>query len=202
MKDSIQNTIYKRITEGERGSFFFVQDFSEVGSPEAVKKALQRLKNNNTLLRIASGIYYYPKIDTELGLGVLWPSLDEVAEAIARRDRALIAPTGSYALNMLGLSTQVQANFVFYTTGSSRRVPVGKGKGIRFIHSSSNKRFAYKSRLMMLIVSAMTEIGEDEFSEKHLEILKQYLIHVDKDEFNHDIQLAPIWIRNKIIHAL
>ena len=201
VKETTQNIVGERITKEGRGSFFFCQDFSDVGTPEAVKKALQRLKTSGLLMRIAPGIYYYPKIDTELGLGTLWPSMLDIAYAIARRDRATIAPTGVYALNMLGLSTQVPANAVFYTTGSSRRVPIGKGRGILFIHTSSTKKLAYKSRLMMLIVSAMCEIGKDGINDTHLKILKQYLDNVEKEEYNHDIQLAPIWVR-KILNEL
>lgn len=201
VKETTQNIVEERITREGRGSFFFCQDFSDVGTPEAVKKALQRLKTSGLLIRIAPGIYYYPKIDTELGLGTLWPSMLDIAYAIARRDRATIAPTGVYALNMLGLSTQVPANAVFYTTGSSRRVPIGKGRGILFIHTSSTKKLAYKSRLMMLIVSAMCEIGKDGINDTHLKILKQYLDNVEKEEYNHDIQLAPIWVR-KILNEL
>ena len=201
MKGSIQDSINERIKQSERGSFFFGQDFSDIGSPEAIKKALQRLAASETLIRIAPGIYYYPKIDTEYGLGVLKPSMLDIAEAIARRDRVSIAPTGSYALNMLGLSTQIEANAVFYTTGSTRRIPIGKGKGIQFIHTSSAKKMAFESRLMMLVVTAMREIGENNLTDHQLDIIKQHLTHVTQEEYNHDIQLAPAWVR-KTLHKL
>ena len=138
MKESVQSVVNERIEKIGRGSFFFGQDFSDIGTPEAVRKVLQRLEKAGTLLRIASGIYYYPKIDTEYGLGVLYPSMSEIAEAIAKRDRATIAPTGEYALNMLGLSTQVPANAVFCSSGSTRCVSIGEGKGIQFIHTSAH----------------------------------------------------------------
>ena len=40
-------------------------------------------------------------------VGELQPSVEEVAQAIARRDKARIIPTGIYAENILGLTTQV-----------------------------------------------------------------------------------------------
>ena len=195
MRESIQYIINERIKQGKKGVFLFGQDFSDVGTPEAVKKALQRLEAVGTLVRIAPGIYYYPKIDTEFGLGVLYPSMLEIAEAIAKRDRATIVPTGSYALNMLGLSEQVPANVVFYTTGSTRRVPIGEGRGIQFIHTSSSKKLAYQSRLMMLIVAAIREIGREQLSQEHLSVIKGHLAHVSQEEYKHDIQLAPAWVR-------
>lgn len=201
MKDSAQNIAKQRILDSERGTFFFGQDFSDIASPEAIRKVLQRLEDEKLLIRIAPGIYYYPKIDTQYGLGVLHPSMLDIAEAIAHRDKTTIVPTGAYALNMLGLSTQVPVNAVFYTTGSARRVPIGEGKGIQFIHTSSAKRFAYHSRLMMLLVSAMRDIGKDQLSDDQLSIIKQHLTNVSAEEFSHDIQLAPMWVR-KTLHSL
>ncbi|MGN0240045.1 MAG: DUF6088 family protein, partial [Paludibacteraceae bacterium] len=84
MKDSAQNIAKQRVLDCERGTFFFGQDFSDIASPEAIRKVLQRLENEQTLIRIAPGIYYYPKIDTQYGLGVLYPSMLDIAEAISR----------------------------------------------------------------------------------------------------------------------
>ncbi|MCD8500524.1 MAG: type IV toxin-antitoxin system AbiEi family antitoxin domain-containing protein, partial [Bacillaceae bacterium] len=102
------------------------------GTSIAVRHALSRLCKSGLILRLAEGIYLYPKIDKELGLGVLYPSIDTIAKAIAKKDKARIVPTGVYALNRLGLSTQVPANAVYLTDGSPRRIKVGKGKGILF----------------------------------------------------------------------
>ena len=73
---------------------------------------------------MARGIYCYPKIDTELGLGVIYPSFDDIAQAIAKRDKAKIVPAGAYAVNKLGLSTQVPMNAVFLTSGESRKIEI------------------------------------------------------------------------------
>lgn len=201
MKDSAQNIAKQRVLDSERGTFFFGQDFSDIASPEAIRKVLQRLEDEKTLIRIAPGIYYYPKIDTQYGLGVLYPSMLDIAEAISHRDKTTIVPTGAYALNMLGLSTQVPANAVFYTTGSTRRVPIGEGKGIQFLHTSSAKKFAFNSRLMMLVVSAMRDIGKDQLSEEQMSVIKKHMENVSAEDFNHDIQLAPMWVR-KILLSL
>ncbi len=201
MKESAQNIAKQRVLDSERGMFFFGQDFSDIASPEAIRKVLQRLEDEKTLIRIAPGIYYYPKIDTQYGLGVLYPSMLDIAEAISRRDKTTIVPTGAYALNMLGLSTQVPANAVFYTTGSTRRVPIGEGKGIQFLHTSSAKKFAFNSRLMMLVVSAMRDIGKDQLSEEQISVIKKHMENVSAEDFNHDIQLAPMWVR-KILLSL
>lgn len=199
MEGSTHDKIMKAISRKGRGKFVFLQDFATLGNRDAVKKSFQRLANEKFILRIANGIYYYPKEDKVLGLGVLMPSMDDIAQAIAKRDHAKIIPSGAYALNMLGLSTQVAANAVYYTNGSARRINIGEGKGILFIHTSDNKMLSYKSRLMMLIVSAMRELGEPSLTDAHLEQIKHYMDEIEKSDFEHDITLAPVWVRNILL---
>lgn len=192
---SSYTAIKNRIDSSGRGTLFFPDDFAAFGSSDAVRSALVRLCGNNTLIRVAQGIYYYPKIDTKWGGGVIPPSIEEIAYGIAKRDRVRIAPTGAYVLNRLGLSTQVPANIVFVTDGSQRRVSIGKGKGILFKHTSEMRLFAYKSKLMQLIVTAIREIGEGNVTEEQMKILREHLSNVSEEEFNKDIQQAPIWVR-------
>ncbi len=193
--ESTGKKIVRRVRGKGRGSLVFQSDFADCGTPSAIKSAFHRLLADATLVRLAHGIYYYPKTDMQLGLGILYPSVDEIAVAIAKRDKAKIAPTGAYALNRLGLSTQIPMNVVFLTTGTPRRVKVGGGHGILFKHSSSGKNFDYRSELMMLIVSAMREIGRNKLTEEERSRILDLASKVPETEFNHDIQLAPAWVR-------
>jgi len=107
---------------------------------------------------ILNGIYLYPQTDTKLGLGVLYPTVEAIAHEIAKRDKARIVPTGDYALHVLGLYTQIPMNVVFLTDGAARTIQVGKGKEIRFKRTVP-KNLSYKSERLMLVVSALKEIG-------------------------------------------
>ena len=189
------------INSWPRGTIFFPEDFSVGETRHTVSKALSRLCNCNFIIRIGQGVYCYPKVDDKYGLGVLHPSTDEIAYAIARRDKMRIVPNGSYALNKLGLSTQLQANAVFCTDGSSRRVKVGNGQGILFMNTTEMKWFSYKSALMQLIVAALREIGLGLVKDEELEIIREHLKHVSDEDFNHDVALAPVWVQ-KILMEL
>lgn len=195
---STYNTIKKRIEKSERGTLFFPDTFADAGTSDAVRSALVRLCENDVLVRVAQGIYCYPKVDAKWGGGVIIPSVEEIAAAIAARDKARIAPTGSYAMYRLGLSTQIPANVVFITDGSPRRVTIGKGRGILFKRTSEMRTFAYQSSLMALIVTALREIGEGHVTESQLAILKDHLKDVSSDDFSHDIALAPLWVRKQL----
>ena len=179
-----------------RGSIFFPEDFSFVGGVKLVGAALMRLCDEGIITRVAQGIYCYPQIDDKYGMGQLMPSIDEIAHAISNRDKSRIVPTGTYAMNILGLSTQLQANVVYYTDGSPRRVNVGNGRGILFKKSNEMKRFAYKNELMQLIVAALREIGNGKVSEEEINIIKNRISEVNDAEFNKDIALAPAWVQN------
>ncbi len=192
---SIENKITVRLRGKGRGSIVFQQDYAECGSPSAVKSAFFRLYVDKVLIRLAHGVYLYPKEDTEYGIGFVYPSIEEIAQAIAKRDKAKIVPTGAYALNRLGLSTQIPMNVVFLTNGTPRQIKVGNGRGILFKHSSSGKNFAYKSELMMLVVSAMRTIGKEKITEKEKSLLIEHVRTLSDKEFNHDIKLVPAWAR-------
>ncbi|MDR0834218.1 MAG: type IV toxin-antitoxin system AbiEi family antitoxin domain-containing protein [Candidatus Symbiothrix sp.] len=194
---SIEFQIERKIKNYKRGKIFFKNDFAKLGSSEAVFKALQRLVGSGLLVRLANGIYWYPKKGKELyGVKISGkPTLDEIARAIAKRDKARIVPTGVHALNLLNLSTQVPANVVYLTDGAARRVNIGNGKGILFKHTSEVRRLAYKSEFLMLIVSALREIGEGKITDEQKEIIKTYFSHITKQEFETDLKLIPVWIQ-------
>ena len=195
MLQSAENKILKRIRGKGRGCVVFQQDFADCGTPMAIKSAFHRIYKAGIIVRLSQGIYYYPKEDNDLGVGILYPSLEQVAEAIAKRDNAKIIPTGAQVLNKIGLSPQVPTNLVYLTSGSPRRIKIGKGNGILFKHSSSGKLFSFKSEIMMLVMMAMKEIGPKDIKEEHLETMCRHIAQVPQQDFCHDIKLMPTWIR-------
>lgn len=199
MVDSTAKKIESIISSEPDGKIIFSSDYAEQGTPEAIKKSLLRLCERNVIVRLAHGIYYKPIFDKELGLGMLWPSLDDIAQAIAKRDHSRIVPTGDYALNSLGLSTQVPANAVYLTDGSPRRICVGKGHGIMFKHTSDLRNLSFRSDLMMRIIAAMRAIGEGKITNEQKRILNEHLKNVSEEDYNEDIKLAPAWVRKELM---
>ena len=60
---SIDDKILARIRGKGRGYVFFSTDFTLLGESKSVLKAIERLVNMGDILRVARGIYCYPKID-------------------------------------------------------------------------------------------------------------------------------------------
>lgn len=194
---SIVNEIEDKVKYGQRGKILFASDFSSFGLPKAVNKALERLTESGMLIRLAHGIYLYPKTDTRLGLGILYPTVETIAREIAKRDKARIIPTGAYALNVMGLSTQIPMNVVFLTDGAARKISIGNGKGIVFKRTVP-KNLAFKNEMLMLAVSALKEIGEKQITSEQLNRIKELLDKEKKEDILVDIALAPAWIQKQI----
>lgn len=195
---SIEGIILQRIEAIPKGELFIPSDFSDLGSSEAVRLSLYRLEKGKVISRVAQGVYVRPK---ESGLiGKLIPSAEEVAEAIAKRDRIRTVPTGSYALNALGLSTQVPVNIVLLTDGSPREIKVGKRK-IKF-KKTTPKNLMAKGKISRLVIQALKEIGNGKVKENEEQKILELLKKEDEKYLIHDIALAPVWIQKIMKKAL
>ena len=187
----IDDEIITKLRKAGRGSLFFTEDFLRYGSAKAVAKALERLVARGDISRVARGIY--TRLEVDPILGPVQPGTEAIAEAIRRRDKARIIPTGTLALNALGLSTQVPMNVVYLTDGAARRITIGKRKIV--FKKTAPKNLAAIGKISSLAIQAMKEIGKDQITEKEIEIILTKLSKEDPYRLEHDIRLAPEWIR-------
>lgn len=189
--ESIDNKIINKIKKAKRGSLFFIEDFLHLGTSKAVSKALERLVGKEELSRVARGIYARLRIDPVLG--AISPTTEEIADAVRRRDKARIIPTGILALNALGLSTQVPMNLVYLTDGAARTVHVGKRKIV--FKKTSPRNLAAIGSISSLAIQALREVGKDKVTQHEINTILKQLEKEDPYRLQHDIKLAPEWIR-------
>lgn len=171
MNESIENKILEKVKKCGRSSVFFIGDFISYGSRNSVNKALERLTAKGLLLRVARGIYCYPKIEKVYGLGAVPPSLEDIAKAMAKRDGARIVPTGLFAQYQLGLTQQVPMNVVYLTDGVSRTIDLGEGKNIKFKRASP-RYFAIRSQLALLLTMALKDWKVENLTEEQIALIK------------------------------
>lgn len=198
MTKSVESEIDRVISNYKRGKIYFPDNFLEFGSSTAVRKALERLEGKGKLVRIAKGIYLYPKHDKLLG--VLYPTIEEIAHAISKRDKSRIIPTGVYALNRLGLSSQVPMNVVYLTDGAARIINV-YNKTIKF-KKATPKLLSAKNITNILVIQALREIKKDKVDQKTLDKILDVLKNVSSEDIKYDMKLAPAWIREIMKKAL
>lgn len=195
---SVESKIEKSIKSKPKGALVLPDDYLSYGSSDAVRKALGRLEDKQVIVRVAQGIYVRPKISKLIG--TLVPSAEEIAEAIAKRDRIRTVPTGSYALNALGLSTQVPMNIVLLTDGSPREIRVGKRK-IKF-KKTTPKNLLAKGKISRLVIQALKEIGNGKVTTQEENKIVELLKKEDLKDLKHDILLAPVWVQKIMNKAL
>lgn len=195
---SVEDKILQHIEAFPKGELFLPSDFSELGSSEAVRLSLFRLEKEGVITRVAQGIYVRPR-ESSL-IGKLTPTAEEVAEAIAKRDKIRTTPTGSYALNALGLSTQVPMNIVLLTDGSPREIKVGKRK-IKF-KKTTPKNLMAKGKISRLVIQALKEIGNGKVTAVEVQKILDVLKKENEKDLKHDISLAPVWIQKIMSKAL
>ena len=190
----IAENIRAQIKQDKPGTVYFISDFAQHGNDVFISRLLSECVNDGLLLRIANGIYYKP---IETRFGVLYPSVEELIKAIARRDNAQILPTGATAENRLGLSTQVPTRYVFLTSGSARKI-VLRGHTIT-LKRSVPRNFACKSDFMAILIQALKSIGKDNVTDEQKQTIAVLLMkHIDKNTYTEDLKTAPIWVRKLI----
>jgi len=191
---SIEEKIRKRIKGDEPGMLYFISDFAEHGNDVFISRVLSECVNDGLLLRIANGIYCKP---IETRFGPLFPSVEELVKAIARRDNAQILPTGETAQNQLGLSTQVPMNSVYLTSGSARKL-VLRGRTVT-LKRSVPRNFSCKNDFMAALIQALKSIGKDNVTEEHMSTIVGLLKeHLDDATYVEDLKTAPIWVRKML----
>jgi len=194
MPESTEILIIKKIKKTKRGALFFIDNFATVASAKTVNKALERLVFSGELVRVAKGIYVRPAIDPVIG--IVLPSTEAIAKAIAKRDRARIVPTGTYALNLLGLSTQVPMNIVFLTDGVPRKINIS-GRKIVF-KKTAPKNVAAIGEISKLAIQALRTIGKTKVTPEEIAKIQDLLRKEKPARLKHDLFLAPAWIQEII----
>ena len=183
-------TLKERILRHKRGKIFFIDYFPDY-KDEYVKKTLFELEKEGILIRLAPGMYYLP---IQSRLGVLYPSIDEIVQAIAKRDHATIMPSANTALHQLGFTPQVPMNYEYLTNGAARVVHL-EYNTVRLKHGVASN-FAYRGKLMPLLHQALQAIGKvnitdaDKAHTAHL-----LLANSEPRTWKHDVRLMPAWER-------
>lgn len=188
--DSTDTQVLQRIQSHEAGWVFTPADFVDLGSRDAVATALKRHKAAGTIRLLGRGLYDVPR-QHEL-LGTLWPSIEQVAEAVARKDGLRLQPIGVYAANLLGLSEQVPAQAVYLTDGATRTVKVGPTQIV--FKRTTPRQMAAAGRLSGLLIQGLRSMGVKHVMPKHIESLRSRIPAEERAKVLEDLALAPAWM--------
>ena len=154
--------IRDRINLSDIGTVYVAVDFVDISDKTSVNAYLARLVDEGLIRRVLRGVYDKPEYNDFLEEYVA-PSPDKVANAIARNFGWTIVPCGDTALNLLGLSTQAPAAWVYVSDGTYKEYTYDNTT-IQF-KRTTNKEVSKLSYKTALTVQALKALGKDKIDD-------------------------------------
>jgi Family of unknown function (DUF6088) len=192
---TIENKIVSRIYGNGRGWTFSQKDFADLAARSTTDWALHRLQGSGTIRRVLRGLYDYPRFSEFLQVE-LSPSLDSVAQALARKFGWQIQPSGATALNLIGLSTQVPGRVVYLSDGPDRTYRIGK-TSLLFEHATL-KEAKFKHQESGLIVQALKSLGQERVDDAVIEKIRRWLPARMRAKVRAETKRATGWVYEAI----
>ena len=185
------NEIKRRILTYESGTVFVAADFADITDKKTASVGLSRLESEGVIRRILRGVYDKPAYNRFLGEFVA-PIPDKVAHPIARNFGWTIVPCGDTALNLLGLSTQVPAVWVYVSDGTYKEYSYDNTT-IQF-KRTTNKEVSKLSYKTALVIQALKALGKDNIDEMVISRLQKILTAEEKKAMVSEAKAVTSWI--------
>ena len=149
---NLKDAISRRTAAKKPFAAWTPTDFLDLGSREAVDKALQRLALAGELRRIDRGLYDRPAVNS-LTKKPAAPDYRELIDVLARRDQSRMLVDGMTAANDLGLTDAVPARVVVRTDARLRPLRLGN-LTVEFKPTAPSKLY-WAGRPAMRVVQAL-----------------------------------------------
>ena len=148
----LSKTLDARLTAAPPRRVWTPSDFLDLGSRDAVDKALQRRAKQGALRRIDRGLYDRPRFNS-LTRQPSPPDPGAVIEAVARRDQIRLLVDGMTAANDLGFTTAVPAKIVVHADARLR--PIQLGQMVITFKPTAASKLTWAGRPAMRLVQAL-----------------------------------------------
>lgn len=188
---SFASKIKNNIDKADVGTVFVSADFADITARSRVDVIFSRLEAQGHICRVLRSVYYKPAYNEFLGEYVA-PFPDDVAHAIARNFGWTIVPCGDTALNLLGLSTQISAVWVYVSDGAYKEYTYDKTT-IKF-KRTTNKEISKLSYKTALVVQAVKALGKDKVDNIAIAKLKNTLTDEEKKMLLQETKAVTSWI--------
>lgn len=197
---ALKSHISALIEAAEPGYVWVPSDFAQLGSRDAIDKALQRMVQAGALRRIDRGLYDRPKVNS-LTKRPTTPDYRAVAEAIARRDHLRLLVDGMTAANDLGLTDAVPARVTLHTDTRRRAIQLDK-LTIEFKQTAPSRLY-WAGRPAMRIVQALHWLKDTLASERSLILNKLTKVLTDpvygtaiRQDLLEGFNILPAWMQS------
>lgn len=175
-----------------RGWAFSSNDLIKKFDRQQIDSTLSDLVKAKKIRRVSRGIYDYPKY-SELLQKELSPDIEQVARAIGRKFNWRIEVSGESALNILNLSTQIQAKYIYLSDGPNKSYKLFNDVVIEF-KKSVLKDIGFKYKESSLIVQALKSLGKEHITDEIIEKIKEQIEPKMVEKILKDTQSTTVWV--------
>ena len=168
----VSHLVAQRLKHLRKGRPFSIRCLAELGSSSAISKAVAQLVRRGELERVYRGIYMRPKYSQYTGR-VRRSGPWDLVHLIARQNRWALQIHGADAVRRFGLSTQMPVIPIYYTSGSSRSLFVGKAE-IRLVHAAP-MLMQHAGTRVGVAISALFYLGKGGTTPEHVAVIKKAL---------------------------
>lgn len=188
--------VKKRLQDARDGTVFVPSDFFDIAEAVKTNKCLNRLEQTGELHRVMRGVYFKPRYSEMLDRNIP-PRTDDIAKAIARNYGWTIVPCGDTALNMLGLSTQVPAVWLYISDGPYKTYEAD-GMMLKFKHTDSKNEVINISFKAALVVQALKALGQGNVTDKDIFSISKLLADSEKTQLLEQTKRVTAWVYDLI----
>ena len=188
----LYDSVFYFISGHGRGWSFSSNDLIKKFERQQIDNVLSDLVKGKKIRRVSRGIYDYPKY-SELLKKELSPDIEQVARAIARKFNWRIEVSGESALNILNLSTQIQAKYIYLSDGPNKSYKLYNDVEIEF-KKSVLKDIGFKYKESSLIVQALKSLGKEHITDEIIEIIKEQIEPKMYEKILKDTQSTTVWV--------
>lgn len=200
VNDDLKQLIVDRVAAGSSVRVWTPVDFLDVGSRDAVDKALQRLVGAGRLRRIDRGLYDTVRIN-RLTQKAAAADYRQIVEALARRDQVRMLVDGLTAANDLGLTTAVPGRVVMHTDARRRTIRLDN-LTIEFKRTAPSKLY-WAGRPAMRIVQALRWLKDTLPTDRDRILARLAAILADprhgkrlRDDLRAGLATLPAWMQD------
>lgn len=188
---NITKEIKERIENLEDGSVFVSKDFSDISTSSIIDDILSQMQDIGTIKQVIPNVFYKPIYSEFLG-EYISASPNKIAKAIAKNCNWSIVPYADAALNLLGLSTQVPATYIYASDGADIEYSY-ENITIQFKHTSTKdiSNLTYKTAL---VIQALKTLGKDNIDDIIIKKLSLILSKEEKDIMLKEATNITSWV--------
>lgn len=188
---SYTEKISDKINDFDSHKVFFANDFLDIASYETARKTLNRMVNERKIQRVIGGFYYNPRYSELIGEYEA-ASIHELALAIARKYNWNIAPHGSTALNLSGLSTQVPTHYTYISSGRYKTYKIADT--VLEFKKVNPGEIANMSLKTATVIQAIKSLGKEHINDQVVQQIRENLTGKERKDLMDESKSVSAWM--------